>query len=220
MGTVVQTSTFNFGIEYGLTMPSPLRMVRGLYRGQTTFSIAPGADFDFGNGVTNLNSSTLTLNFELQVNHSFVLDFPPGSERAVLEPPNGWLDWVNRGRKPQRLYREHPFRIWSSGPFKVYMRCDQSVGQACAIQNGEGHDVPVQVALSLPETITHSGTPVKQLPIPTRETAALVFDSLASTLNRQGRLHYEVAREHAGEMLKYPGTTYSGNVTLVFDAEL
>ncbi|NBA93690.1 hypothetical protein GUY40_01725 [Pseudomonas sp. R5(2019)] len=201
-------------------MPSPLRMKHGLYKGQTTYTVGPGADFDLGNGVTNLNSPTVTLNFELEVNHAFVLDFPPGSERAVLEPPNGWLDWVNRGRKPQRLYREHPFRIWSSGPFKVYMRCDQSVGEACAIQNAQGHEVPVQVALSLPETITHSGTPVKQLPIPTRETAALVFDSLAPTLNRQGRLHYEVAREHAGEMLKYPGTTYSGSVTLVFDAEL
>jgi len=41
-----------------------------------------------------------------------------------------------------------------------------------------------------------------------------------ATLNRPGQLHFQVAQDDMDGMLRYPGTTYTGQVTVVFDAEL
>lgn len=71
-----------------------------MYRGSLTYTIGPGGDFDFGNNVTGLSGDTLVINFELDVQHAFIFEFPPGSERAVLEPKGGWQAWLDGGQPP------------------------------------------------------------------------------------------------------------------------
>ncbi|WP_434771055.1 hypothetical protein [Pseudomonas entomophila] len=207
-------------IAYNLAMPPTYRMKPGLYRGSTTFTVGPGGDFDFGDQVHDLSSNTLTIHFELEVEHAFIFDFPPGSERAVLEPAGGWKAWLNGGRVPQRLYRDLPMRVWSTGPLKVYKVCEYDVGPDCGIRNDLGEDVPVRVSLSLPPGIRYQGGPVTRMVLPTGRAAALRFDSVIPTINRPGSLHFEVAQADVQPMLGRAGKTYNGRTTVVFDAEL
>lgn len=74
-----------------------------MYRGSLTYTIGPGGDFDFGNNVTGLSGDTLVINFELDVQHAFIFEFPPGSERAVLEPKGGWQAWLDGGQPRAHL---------------------------------------------------------------------------------------------------------------------
>lgn len=219
-GYTVETSVSNMGIAYRLTMPEPNRMKPGFYTGSLTYSIGPGGDFDFGNGVSALNGSSLTLNFELDVQHAFVFEFPPGSDRAVLEPPGGWGAWLGGRGAPQRLLRDLPFRLWSTGPFKVYKLCRHYSGTGCGIRNDANHEVPVAVALTLPGGIRHQGGLVSKLELPTGRDAALSFESVMPVLNQSGQLHFEVGGEDVKAMIEHPGSRYEGEVTVVFDAQL
>lgn len=74
--------------------------------------------------------------------------------------------------------------------------------------------------MTLPAGILHQGRPVTRLSLPTGPAAALQFESMQPTLNRGGQLHFSVARNGVQAMLKQPGTTYSGEATVIFDAEL
>jgi len=219
-GAVRDNRVSDFGVAYRLVTPSPLKMKQGVYRGQATYNIGPGADFDFGNDVTNLNTSSLTINFELNVVHAFVIDFPAGSERVVLEPPGGWTQWLNNQRLPERLYRDLPLRIWSSGPFTVHTRCEYPLAGQCAIRNAANdHQVPVQVALSLPNVILHNGQAVTRLPLPVGEAMAIEMEATQPAINRGGSLHFQVDKNAVSEMTRYPGARYEGDVTVVFDAD-
>ncbi|WP_262405564.1 hypothetical protein [Pseudomonas fluorescens] len=215
----VVTAT-EMGIGYNLSTPTPYRMKPGIYRGSVTYTIGPGGDFDFGNNVTQLNGNSVTLNFVLDVQHLFFFNFPPGSDRAVLEPPGGWLAWLNGGRVPQRIYRDLPFRLWSTGPFKVYKLCQYEAGTHCGIRNDGSDEVAVQVGLSLPGGIRHQNAPVERLTLPTGRASALHFEAVQATLNRPGQLHFEVGKDDVRGMLAHAGSTYTGQVTVVFDAEL
>lgn len=212
--------TSDFGVAYRLVTPSPLKMKQGTYRGSLDYSIGPGQDFDFGNDVSNLSDNNLTINFELNVVHAFVIDFPAGSERVVLEPPGGWTQWLNNRRLPERLYRDLPMRIWSSGPFTVHTRCEYPLAGRCAIRNpANEHQVPVQVALTLPTVIHHNGQPVNRLPLPVGEASAIQLEAMEPALNRGASLHFQVDKAALVEMTRYPGARYEGDVTIVFDAD-
>ncbi|UVL20645.1 hypothetical protein LOY42_06985 [Pseudomonas sp. B21-023] len=86
----MQADVEELSIGFDMNIPPPYRLKAGTYRGSITYRIGPGGDFDFGNDVSNLSGDSLTVNFELDVQHAFMFEFPPGSERAVLEPRNGW----------------------------------------------------------------------------------------------------------------------------------
>lgn len=219
-GETVRTYVSDLAVAYRLSMPSPLAMKPGLYHGSETYTVGAGMDFDFGNNVESLNTNSMTLNFELDVQHAFVIDFPPGSERAVLEPPGGWSGWLSRGQPPQRLSRDLLFQIWSSGPFTAYKMCQYPVGERCGIRNAANHEVPVKVGVSMPNGVRHAGNDVRKLDLPTGRGSALSFEAVATVFNRAGQLNFEVEREHVQEMLEHPGSTYRGDVTVVFDAEM
>lgn len=218
-GYVATPPVSEMGVAYNLDMPAPYRMKPGIYTGSVTYSIGPGGDFDFGNGVTDLNGNSLTLHFRLDVQHAFMFDFPPGSERAVLEPEGGWKAWMAGRGTPRKLYRDLPFRLWSTGPFKVYKLCQYYNADRCGIRNENGHEVPVDVALSLPAGIEYLGRPVQRLPLPNGRGAALQFDAAMPALNRPGQLHFQVDQGDVRSMLDHAGSTYTGLVTVVFDAE-
>ncbi|MFD2642718.1 hypothetical protein [Pseudomonas japonica] len=211
--------TSDFGVAYRLVMPSPLKMKQGVYRGHLDYTVGPGMDFDFGNDVSNLSDDSLTVNFELDVVHAFVMDFPDGSDRVVLEPPGGWTQWLNHQRPPERLYRDLPLRIWSSGPFTAHTRCEYPMGGRCAIRNqANDHLVPLQVALTLPTVIQHNGQPVNRLPLPVGEAEAIQLEAMEPAINRGASLHFQVDKAAVAEMTRFPGARYEGDVTIVFDA--
>lgn len=220
VGGVAVSRASDMGVAYNLTMPAPDRMRPGTYRGSITYSIGPGGDFDFGSGVVGLLADTLTLNVVLEVEHAFIFQFPPGSELAVLEPAEGWRQWLGGSASPSRLYRDIPFQLWSTGPFVVYKTCQYQAGARCGIRNQQNDQVPVEVAISLPAGIHHRSRGVQRVPLPTGRAAALQFQSITPTFDRPGLLHFEVARDDVKAMLKHPGSTYQGHATVVFDAEI
>ncbi|HDS1736974.1 TPA: hypothetical protein QEM55_004038 [Pseudomonas putida] len=219
-GDRAEVSVTNMGVSYNLNMPAPFRMKTGIYRGSVTYSIGPGRDFDFGDGVSALNDNSVTINFVLDVQHAFYFEFPPGTDRAVLEPRNGWQGWLSRGHVPERLYRDLPFKLSSSGPFRVYKVCQYDIDTRCGIKNDKGDQVPVLLSVSLPAGILYRGRPVQRLALPSGRVQALQFDAVQPTVNRPGQMHFEVAQDDVRSMLPNAGTTYSGQATLVFDAEI
>lgn len=216
-GDTTRLRVGELGLAYRLTTPPPLKMPPGNYHGQMVLSVGTGADFDLGGGVSALSSDSLAITFELEVAHDFRLEFAQGSDQVVLQPPGGWEQWPDR--LPQRLYRDVPLRIWSSGPFTVHLRCQYSEGQRCGIRNRSNqHQVPVLVALTLPNGFLHSGQGVNRLAIPVHEPDALKLESLQPMLNQGGVLHFDVGRSHVAEMGRHAGMEYTGDVTVIFDA--
>ena len=97
---------------------------------------------------------------------------------------------------------------------------DSPQGGQCAIRNqANDHQVPVQVALTLPNVILHNGQQVNRLPLPVGEATAIEMEATQPAINRAGSLHFQVDKAAVGEMTRYPGAKYEGDVTVVFDAD-
>ena len=62
---------------YELRTPNPLGMSSGLYSGTLNYRVGPGGDFDMGD-VMVPDDSIVTLNFNLQVEHTLKVEIPPG----------------------------------------------------------------------------------------------------------------------------------------------
>ena len=216
------TQTNNMAAIVRVRTPNPHRMKHGMWRGNLSFTVGDGAQIDLGNGAQVSRGQQVDFNFELEVVHSFVIDFPPNSDKAVLQPDGGWERYWRGGPVPRRLFNEVPFRLWSSGPFKVYIECQRNMGTMCGLMHRPtAHQVPFSVALTLPPEHTHLGAPVLGQVLPVGQANALEFDSNATTWDRRGTLKYEVSGSDViDEMLANPGATYSGLVWIIFDAEL
>lgn len=213
-GDTLEVSSTELAIGFRLVLPEPVRMTQGVYKGSVSYSIGPGREFDIGNGTRDLSDSLVVLNIEVDVAHPFRVDLPAGAERVLLEPTGGWSQWLSGGRRPSRLYRDVPFKLWSGGPFSVAARCPQT---RCVLRNGNGHEVPLNIALTLPAAISHDNGAVRGLPL---DRTPVRLASYAPVLNQPGQLRFEVLPEHVEAMTDQPGTTFATDVTLVFEAEL
>lgn len=204
---------------YELETPDPLQMFAGQYTGALTYTLGPGADFDFGD-VMLPSSPSLTLNFELDVQHTLKVDLPPGGEKVELVPAGGWQRWLHGGRKPTRLFRDQTFNLSASSRFKMFVQCSLSDGKVCFLADRDSIlSVPMKVSVSLPGGLTDSaGRPVQRQELVT-EGGAVIFQPGHYVDHQPGTLHFEVERfEH----LFLPGAPkrYSGNVTVVWDSEV
>jgi len=213
--------TSRLSIGYELVTPDPLAMKNGIYRGDLILTVGPGGDFDFGDRST-ISDSVVNLHFELTVRHEFRVDFPPGSDRAVLAPEGGWSSWIDHGRLPTRLSKDLPFSLSSSVPFSVTLQCQYSQpGGDCGLRNitePTAPEVPVEIALTMPG-FREIGSNVDALNLKfSREGTPVRFTSDAYAIDRASRLHFDVKGEHVKSILDHEGSQYRGNVTLVFDA--
>jgi hypothetical protein len=213
-GTIEQIS-----IGYDLVAPNPLQLPNGTYTGQVSYSIGRGKQLDLGLG--EYSDDIVNFNLTLSVEHQIRVDFPANSDHVLLEPDGGWLNWLNKGRRPTRLYREQPFRLWASAPLHMYLTCGHTMGNRCGITNERTHEhVPVDIAVSLPDAFRYQGQTVQKLALPVGKHAALTFEAVRPLLNGRSLLHYSVAEENLEGMLKNAGTTYKGDVTIMFDAQI
>ena len=212
-----------FSVGYKLVTPAPLSMRTGTYRGSVTYSVGENGDIALGNGVLALNTSSVTLNFALEVMHPLAIEFPANSDRVVLEPPGGWMGWLNGGPAPSRLERDLGFRITNSGPLSVYMDCEFPTASSCAMRNTRTNETaPLEVRLTLPGGLVQAGSnaPIQRTLISTSRTLPLNLVSTALILNQPGTLHFSTAPGVVATMVGNSGDTYKGNVTVVFDADL
>lgn len=213
----------NMNISYEMLTPNPLAMEMGTYSGSITYGIGPGQDFDFGD-IMLASDDHITFNFKLSVNHLLNVEFPPGANRVVLQPEGGWQGWFDTGRLPPSLFANHDFKISSSGKFKVYLECQYVVESTCGIRP-LAHEQPVvgvDIALTLPAGIVvdSGGQPAHRVPLGSGEQSAVVFSTQSSQFSRKATLHYVIPGVASASMLNYPGTTFTGSATIIFDADI
>jgi hypothetical protein len=206
---------------YELRTPNPLGMSSGLYTGSITYSMGPGGDYDFGD-VMMPSKNALTLNFTLSVEHDLKVDVPPGGNRIELVPQGGWQAWLSQGRKPARLFRDQTFHISASSRFKMQMACERVIGDTCALRNTtDGHEVPVDVSVSLPHGLNREdGGAVIRQPLLLSGAGTEQFQPGFYVSRRPGTLHFEVQKPYADQMVERGGSTYAGQVSVIWDSDL
>jgi hypothetical protein len=229
-GTRVCAATANYPIStltydrmqlgYELRTPNPLTMSSGQYIGQWTYTVGPGRDFDMGD-VMQADDSTLTFNFNLNVEHVLKVDLPPGGERIVLEPLGGWQSWLDQGRAPSRLVRDQTFLISASSRFTMKLVCEVNLPDSCGIIDREsGYAATVNVSVSLPHGLTDANArPVNRLPLSREES--VVFQPGVYVDRKPGTLHFELT-QRATEFLigNTKGRPFKGNITVIWDSEV
>ncbi|WP_415757752.1 hypothetical protein [Pseudomonas sp. LT1P18] len=206
---------------YELRTPNPLTMRTGVYRGSIPYTFGPMMDFDFGDRVLP-KDNLLMLDFTLDVQHSLKVEVPPGGNRVELLPQGGWQSWLQRNRKPERLFRDQTFNLSVSSQFKMTLECEHDDANTCALMEPvSGRTVPMNIAVSLPNGMTDaSGQPVNHRPLLRDGSGTELFQPGHYVDRKPGTLHFEVAREDVEEMLDGDGKTYAGNVTVVWDSEV
>jgi hypothetical protein len=210
----------DMSISYELITPNPLGMQLGVYEGTHNFLVGPGQDFDMGD-VMLPDDNMLTLNFMLSVQHALSVELPAGGNRIELVPQGGWQAWMNQGQKPSRLFRDQTFNFSSSSRFKMQLACERVIGDTCALKNGDDHEVPLDVSVTLPHGLTRAdGAAVIRQPLLLSGVGTELFQPGFYVNRRPGTLHFEVKKEHADTMVTQGGTTYSGQATVIWDSEL
>lgn len=207
---------------YELETPKPLEMSSGVYVGHLTYTLGPRADFDFGD-IMLPSSSALTLNFELEVQHTLKVDIPPGGTRVELVPQGGWQAWLSQGRKPTRLLRDQTFNISTSSRFKMQMQCQYTypAGDTCAVQDPAGNQAPLQVAVTLPSGLTtEGGRAVIRQPLRVSGVGTELFQPGIYVDRKPGTLHFGIEQGDVADMLSREAATYKGNVTVIWDSEV
>jgi len=212
----------NFEYAYELRTPNPLGMSTGRYTGSITYSIGPHQDIDFGDRMTP-NDNTLIFNFNLDVQHTLKVEVPPGGTQVELVPQGGWQAWLQRNRRPERLFRDQTFNISASSRFKMQLDCQYSDGgnQCLLLEPQSGGAVPLDIRVTLPNGLTDAaGQAVNRRPLLRDGSGTELFQPGFYVERKPGQLHFEIAREKVAEMLTGVGKTYAGNVTVIWNSEI
>lgn len=206
---------------YELKTPDPLRMLAGTYTGSLTYSIGPGGDFDMGD-IMIPNDNAMTFNFTLTVDHHLKVEVPPGGNRIQLEPQGGWQGWLQSGRKPTRLFHDQTVNLWASTEFKMSLECGDPLGNTCSVRNAAGHQVPLDIAVTLPAGLSDSaGRPVNRLPLRLDGSGTQLFQPSRYIDRKPSTLHFEIQADGVSQMLDQDsGNVYSGTATVVWDSEV
>lgn len=207
---------------YELDTPKPLAMAAGTYTGTLMLRLGPGGDIDTGD-ILLPTDDTLQLDFTLSVDHIFKVEIPPGGNKVELIPQGGWQNWLKHSRQPERLFRDQTFNLWTTTAFKMQLQCDEVFGNTCAITNALGHQVPLDIAVSLPGGIgDRSGQQIRKRPLRLDGGGTEFFQPTHFVDRRPGTLHFEIQKPYVEQMLKTEnsGQRYSGNVTVVWDSEV
>ncbi|WP_414057512.1 hypothetical protein [Pantoea dispersa] len=208
-------------LGYILELPNPLQVKTGNYHGEITYKVAkepaPGT-IGFGNADYN-GETEIRIIIKASVKHAFYYRFAPGSENVRLAAKGGWNQWINGGLTPDELSKEVPFTLTSSSSFKIWMQCEFQQGIGCGLQNIQTRaGVPLDVLLTLPG-FTQAGKPLVATPLDTRSEGH-TFDPPEYISERRAKLDFRVRRPAVEKMVKEPGSTWRGTVTLVIDSQM
>jgi hypothetical protein len=219
------TGTYQFDFALGLKIEhsSLSKMPGGRYTGSLTYGIGPNQDIDFGDEAVS-SDTQLTIHFEFTVKNAFKIEFPAGSLQALLQPRGGWDNYRDTGLIPIKLLSELPFKTTTSDSFSLYTKCEYQSAKndgRCAIRNSKApHD---EVALSIAATIfgmDNNQGAATDLELWDTKTADSTLTPTDQQINRASKIRFQVEQSGVKQMLQHPDTTYKGNVTLIFDADI
>ncbi|WP_267591165.1 hypothetical protein [Enterobacter cloacae complex sp. 2022EL-00788] len=213
----------NLSIGYTLVTPSPMQMRSGQYEGVIVYRVGDATNTPgyIGLGADDYNGiDEVRIIIKATVEHAFKADFPAGSEQVKLAPKGGWSQWINGGRIPEQLQKEVPFILTSSSGFKVTMLCEHNQGQNCGLKNTQtAETVPLEVLMSLPGFTANSGS-VSKYPLTNISNGHTIHAPQEAIFNRRSTLDFRVKKPGVEKMVKEPGSTWRGLVTLIFDTEV
>ncbi|UNU31881.1 hypothetical protein GCK65_17460 [Aeromonas hydrophila] len=197
-------------LGYKLKSPSPLTMPNGTYRGKINFVMGENKDFDLGGGT--YGDTFLEVNFIITVKHQIKIEFPDGANKVTLQPPEGWSEWIHRGRVPTSLQGEIRFKAWVSTAFGVTVRCGEVDDKFCLLLNEKtGHKA--RVAVMRANTITTGIGPITP---GVTYPYSIPMDGIGRVVDIY-KIRFMIYKNELSEILKKPGGTYKGTITLVFD---
>ena len=103
----------------------------------------------------------------------------------------------------------------------MQLECSLAIGNTCGLRNDAGDEVPLQVGVTLPFGLRDQyGQAVDKLPLRLDGSGSELFQPGHYVNNRPASLHFAVERDDVKEMLKHPGSTYNGVVTVIWDSEV
>ncbi len=214
----VRITNFSFG--YNVVTPDPLSVYAGDYEGEVVYSVGEGGDINFNAETTS--DAEIRIKINATVRHAFLLHLAPGTENVSLAPKGGWSQWVNGGRVPEALHKEVPFMLSSSSGFTVRMTCGYYSGPGCALREETGlavaGEVPLEVNLTLPGYKTEGGHEVRNMLLDT-STEHVIVPPGEFVVHRRSQVDFKVNKPGVETMVKSPGSTWRGGVTLIFDAQ-
>ena len=211
VGVTVKALFFGFKIK----PPSPLDMPNGVYNGSIKLLVSSNGDISLGNGT--YSDTSLIIDLTLTVRHQLKVDFPKGSgdgySQVTLLPPGGWRNWMHNGkREPSILQQDLPFRIWFSAPFTVSLRCQHQWGTECGLKDSKGRTVPLK---------TYYVNSINEMTLLTTNKYNFVLPVQGKPIINAARaIRFQVVGGTVAEMMKYPGSSFKGDVTLIFDAAI
>lgn len=220
-GSAPDPLTFNmswFGLGLRITSDSPLTLLDGIYEGETTYTAGGlGSDIDFGDDVT---TEPITLKFRFTVKHDFQARFATDAATVQLAPEGGWLQWSAYGKPPPRLRQDLPFHLTSSMDFSMKLRCEFEAEGRCGIRHvSENQTVPVEVDVTLPGMrVVNQGGPAQRVPLVMDDARAPRFAPQGYVIQQPSTVRFSAEAAAVKEMVKWPGSHWRGNITLMFDA--
>ncbi len=206
-----------FFLGFKIKPPSPLNMPNGIYKGLITLSVSESGDISLGNGTYSDNQ--LNVDLTLTVRHQLKVEFSKGEgegrNKISLLPHGGWINWIHSGkREPNLLQQDLPFRIWFSAPFTVALRCQYqwSASGECALKDSKGRTVPLK---------TYYVNRLNETTLLTTNKSKFVPPVQGSpVINAARAIRFQIVGGTVSEMMKYPGSNFKGDVTLIFDAAI
>jgi len=162
------------------------------------------------------------LNFYFRINHELRITPQAGANSSILlAPKQGWENISYNEKKLISLIARGNFGISSSGPFTVYLKCDQTEEEHCAIRSDRDPSitVPVESYLTLPVNINQEKVS-KQLLKVGKDLENNIFNTINRVQNGSGHIDFKVKPFHVDNMIKRGADTYRGTVTVIFDSDL
>ncbi|WP_338508449.1 hypothetical protein VRB09_05270 [Pseudomonas poae] len=101
------------------------------------------------------------------------------------------------------------------------LECGAPMGNTCSVRYAAGHQVPLDVAVTLPPGLSDAGGRlVNRLPLRLDGSGTELFQPSRYIDRKPSTLHFEVLADSVAQMLEQPGSTYNGNVTVVWDSAI
>lgn len=199
-------------LHYEFRAVRPEKLLSGDYQG--SYSYAVGPDFDLGD--LQASDSSITFNLNLAVKQDVKVEM--SSDKVYLSPKGGWMDWIENGRKDEKLLGDLRFSILSTTPFKMDLSCQFFSGDTCAIDNGS-HKVPFDMSVSLPTPwVDDTGQPIRQRPLITGGAGLQHIKLIGFPTGQPSLLHFEVQPDSVKDMQR--DSSYRGIVYVTFDSDI
>ncbi|MBD1589874.1 hypothetical protein [Pseudomonas typographi] len=207
------------GISPYLRVPSA-GIAPGIYEGTLILTAGEAGDIALGPGMVSPPPSVFEVRFKLTIQKDFELVFENDLSVVALAPPGGkaeWDRWQAGGAVPSKLVNSLPFnlRVASNGTRGTFSyRCGTvAANSLCALtRTGGTEQVPVKVGFSWLNGASPIG-PSDGTPVGTGKDFRYTFEAFS-----RGAVELETTA--VTDMVKFPGSMWEGDITVMFDVQI